>query len=298
MTNIRNKAPLGEGLIVISSLFYASYGIWTRLTSDFINGYPATALRSVIVVLILFPIAIYFRKLEKLNLKANWPTLVCLTFSSVIIWGPLYYAVTHAGIGVSLAVSYAAIVLGLFFFGWLLFKEKMTFHKVLSCVLGFVGLGLIFLPGNSSFGWLALGAAALSGLGSSFNMILSRKLTYNPTQSTILLWTTGIIANTAMIFIAHEHVPRINISLDWLYLLIFGFVSVAASWTFVVGLRRVDAGLAGILGLLEIVFGIAFGVIIFHERPGAWVYSGAAVIMLAAAVPYLHGLDLKRGRLK
>lgn len=298
MKKNKQETSLGAGLIVLSSFFYASYGIWTRLTGDFIGGYPATAIRSVLVVAILTPIAIHFKQLEKLNIKGNWRALIGLTLSSALIWGPLYYAILNAGIGVSIAVHYAAIVIGMFLFGWLLFGEKFTKNKLLSAILGFVGLGVIFIPGNAQFGLLALSAAALSGLAVSLNMILSKKLTYNPTQSTIMLWTTGIVANLFMMLIIGEKLPSLTWNITWLYLVIFAVASVIASWSFVSGLRRLDAGIAGILGLLEVIFGILFGIILFNEQPGLWVYIGAAVILLAAAVPYLKGFNLKRGHLE
>ena len=52
------------------------------------------------------------------------------------------------------------------------------------------------------------------------------------------------------------------------------------------------------MGLLEIVFGIAFGMLFFHERPGLLVFAGAACIILAAAVPYVKDYNAKKGILE
>jgi drug/metabolite transporter (DMT)-like permease len=256
-------------------------------------GYPATVLRCIIVLVILAPLVFRYHKQEPLNLRANWGALLLLTLSSVLIWGPLYYAVLHAGVGVSLAVNYAAIVMGMFLYGRLLFAEKFTLGKLTSLGLSLIGLGLIFIPGHANFGLLALGAATMSGFASSFNLILSRKLTYNPTQSTVMLWATGLLANSVMMFVVSERFPSLTWGTHWIYLLMFGVASVAASWTFVSGLRRIDAGVAGVLGLLEVIFGMLFGVLLFNEQPGIWAFAGAAVIMLAAAVPYLSTLHAR-----
>jgi hypothetical protein len=52
-----------------------------------------------------------------LRLKHNWRYLVGMVVASLFVWGPLYYAILHAGVGISLAVNYGSIVLGMFLFG-------------------------------------------------------------------------------------------------------------------------------------------------------------------------------------
>lgn len=297
MKTSKAKAPLGASLVVLSSIFYASYGIWTKLMGNFFSGYTASALRSVLVLIMLLPVAVYLKKLQKLDLKHNLSLLLALIISSAFIWGPLYYAILHAGIGISLAINYAGIVIGMFFFGWLFFSEKFTKDKLVSSLLGFIGLAMIFIPGNAQFGWLALGASALSGFATSLNMTISKKMTYNATQSTVMLWVTSVIANTIMIFIVHEKVPQFSLGTEWLYLAAFALASVIASWAFVSGLRKIDAGAAGVLGLLEIVFGVIFGVAFFHEHPTGLFILGVLVIIVASAIPYIKDYDFDRGTL-
>ena len=64
-----NKAPLGASFIILSSVFYASYGIWVKLMGNFFGGYMASALRSVLVLLFLVPLALAW-------LKSNSPLTV------------------------------------------------------------------------------------------------------------------------------------------------------------------------------------------------------------------------------
>ena len=75
-----------------------------------------------------------------------------------------------------------------------------------------------------------------------------------------------------------------------MYLVVFAVASLATSWFFIKGLKLIDAGAAGILGLLEIVFGVLFGIIFFGERIGFVVMLGMAVIV-AAATAYGGTLD-------
>jgi drug/metabolite transporter (DMT)-like permease len=296
---VKNKpiAPLGASLVVLSSLFYASYGIWTKLMGNFFEGYTASALRSVLVILILLPIALTYHKLEPLRLKQNWRYITGMVIASLFTWGPLYYAILHAGVGISLAIAYASIVMGSFFFGWILGRERFTKDKAISAVLGIIGLGLIFSPNTSSLGWVALLAALVSGLSAGANTVFSKQIRYNATQSTIVLWVASVIANFLMAFVINEHHPSIGWYVQWLYLVFFAIASVIASWSLVKGVKLIDAGAAGVLGLLEIVFGVLFGVIFFHERPDVVALVGMAVIMAAAAIPYFKDYSAKRGTL-
>lgn len=265
---------------------------------NFFDGYTASALRSVLVVLLLLPIAIGYRQLQPLNIRRNWQYIVAMIIASLFTWGPLYYAILRAGIGVSLTVAYASIVIGSFFFGWVFAGERFTVDKAISAVLGLIGLAFIFSPTTAQFGWLALLGALVSGLSSAANIVFSKKIHYNSTQSTLVLWTASVIANFAMAFILHGHFPDFGWHVEWLYLVLFAVASIIASWSLVRGVKLIDAGAAGILGLLEVVFGVLFGVVFFHERPGAAVLLGVAITIAAAAIPYFKDYNSKQGTLE
>ncbi len=283
----KSKAPVGASLVILSSIFYASYGVWTKLMGDFFDGYTAAMWRSLIVIIILAPIAIYSRQIEPIILKQNWRYILGMFIASLFTWGPLYYAILHAGIGISLAIAYASIVLGAFFFGWLFANERFTKDKAISAVLGILGLGLIFSPSVSSLGLVALLGALVGGLASSANMVFSKQIRYNATQSTLVLWTASVFANIIMAILFSEYYPPIGLQIQWLYLLFFAVASVVASWALVKGLKLIDAGAAGVLGLLEIVFGVLFGIIFFRESPDKLALLGMAIIIVAAAIPYI-----------
>lgn len=293
-----SKAPLGASLVVFSSVFYASYGIWTKLMGEFFGGYTASALRSVLTLVILVPIAVAYRQMEPVKLRQNGRYLLGMIAASFFTWGPLYYAILHAGVGISLTITYASYVISAFFFGWLFAGERFTRDKAISASLGIVGLGLIFSPSTGSLGWLALVAALVSGLSIGGTTVFSKQIKYNATQSTIALWTTSVIANVLMALVFRETVPTIGWYAEWLYLLFFAIASVIASWMLVKGLKLIDAGAAGVLGLLEIVFGVLFGVIFFDERPGMLALGGILVVIAAAAIPYIKDYNAERGTLE
>jgi len=218
--------------------------------------------------------------------------------ASSFTWGPLYYAILHAGVGISLAINYASIVIGSFIFGKLFAGERFTADKALAAGLGVFGLALIFAPSTASLGWLSLVGALVSGLSAGANTVFSKKIRYNSTQSTLMLWTCSVIANLFMAAVLREKLPAIGLHMAWVYLLFFAVASVVASWALVTGVKLIDAGAAGVLGLLEIVFGVLFGIMFFQERPHSIALIGMAVIILAAAIPYVKDYNASRGTLE
>lgn len=294
----KTKAPLGASLIVLSSAFYASYGIWVTLIGDFLGGYMASAIRAILVLMILVPLAWMGRKFEVIRWRRDWPWFLVMLLTSALVWGPLYYAILHAGVGISLGVNYAALVMGMFFFGWLLAKERFTRDKWISVILGVIGLWLVFSPSVEGVGWLALSGALISGLVGASHSVIWKRLEYGPTQIGIIVWVIVALACFPAAFMLGEALPAAGWHIEWFYLLLFAVASLLANWTFVAGIKLVEAGAAGVLGLLEVVFAIGFGVIFFSERPGAIVLTGIAAIIVAAAIPYLKDYNAKKGTLE
>ena len=91
-----------------------------------------------------------------------------------------------------------------------------------------------------------------------------------------------------MIFFVHEKVPSLASGKEWIYLLFFAMASIVASWCLIRGLKLIDAGAAGILGLSEIVFGVLFGVLFFSEHINRIELLGIIIIISAAAIPYIN----------
>lgn len=261
---------------------------------DFFGGYTASAIRSVMVLIVLVPIAFWYRKFEPIHWRRNWHYLAGLTFVSFFIWGLLYYAILHAGIGISLGVNYAMIVIGSFILGSLFANERFTKDKAISALIGMVGLVLVFGSSVGNLGWKPLIAVVVSGLASAGYNLIAKKMPYNATQSTVVIWVTSAIANGVIVLILTEAHPSIGWHAEWLYLVIFASTSIIASWTFVRGVQLIEVGVAGILGLLEIVFGVLFGVLFFKEQLGIVVLIGMAVIIMSASIPYLKELKNKQ----
>jgi drug/metabolite transporter (DMT)-like permease len=289
----RSSAALGASLVVMSSLLYGSYGVWTKLMGGYFGMYNQALIRCSLVVVCLLPFALWRKQLKHVHWRRDLKWLALSFMSSGLVSGPLYYATLHIGVGLTSAVLYAGLVLSMFFFGWLFSRERYTRSKFASTLLGFAGLALLFSPSVRQFGVLGVTAALLGGAASGLNQVVSQKMPYSALQSVILAWSGGILANVVMMLLFRESLPPLHWNTHWLFLLVFVVVSMGSSWSVIAGMKRIDAGAAGILGLLEIIWGVLLGVVFFGERPTGVMFAGMAAIVSAAAIPYFQHFRLK-----
>jgi len=246
-------------------------------------------IRALIVIAILLPIALYTRVWQSIRWRRDKWLLSGFVLVNSFIGPSQYYATTRIGIGLTLLTLYSGYLLAMFVLGWRFNGERYSADKRAATVLAGVGLVLTF---GSSLGHAApfpFFAALIAGIFIGAQMLTVQKLRYNAAQTNILAWATGMVGTVPLAFLLHEHAPSLQARAQWGYLLAFVAVCIASSWLCMHGVKLVEAGAAGILGLLEIVWGMLFGILFFHERPAGLVYLGAACIIAAAAIPYLKG---------
>lgn len=282
--------PIGASLVVLSSLFYASYGAWTVLLGDSLDGYSVTVLRGLMLFPILLLIAYFRKSLSRINWRRDWKWCAIITISSLFQWGPLYYATLQIGVSLAIGIGYMALVLGAFLFGLLFANERFTREKVVATLFGITGIAMVFGFSFEQFGSvLGYLAALVAGLASGCIMVMFKKLPYSADQVSAMVWVAGLAANIPMMFlVGGGAVAVLSLGIEWIWVALFALASLLATWTVVRGVQLIDAGTAGILGLLEIVFGILIGVIFFNEHLSAPTLAGMALIIVAAAVPYFQ----------
>lgn len=69
--------------------------------------------------------------------------------------------------------------------------------------------------------------------------------------------------------------------------MLYSIVNAVAFWLVIVGFRYVDASVGSLIGLMEVVFAVIFGAVIFHEVLNTSIYIGGILILVAAMLPDL-----------
>lgn len=279
----------GSLYIIASAFFFGTYGVWSKMMAgvfdDFFQGWT----RSAIILAILLPIGIVsksFRRIKRNDLK--W--YVLFAFPGSLVIPMFYYGFTHLTIGTATLTFYAALTITSYLLGFGFFHEKVTWSKMLSLLLGIGGLYVIYAQSifiNPSLA-LPLAMTLLAGLCGGIEVVFTKKLsdTYSPIQLTFFLFAVSFVFCLGIyLAINNFHIIIPTEPVAWIGTIMHALASTAAFFLVVLGYKYVEPSVGGIVGLLEIPFGIVFGILLFQERIIPAIVIGGILIILAAALP-------------
>jgi drug/metabolite transporter (DMT)-like permease len=286
----------GTILIILSALMFGSYGVWSKLIGTELGLFYPGWTRSLLISIVLLPVLLYRKEIVRIDRK-DWGWLtVFLTFTS-LTQAPLFYAFNHMDIGSATLLFFVSMLLTMYMVGFLFLGERVTKVKVSSFLIAIIGLYFTFSFSVTAFAVIAACMAILNGIASGGEISFSKKLPskYSVLYVTWLSWIIIAITNGAISIAIDEAQPLPMLSLTWLYQLGFATAGVLGFWLVIEGLRFVEASIGGLLGLIEIVFSLLLGIIIFHEALSGQIIFGAILILVAAALPHMVELQ-KQGK--
>ena len=286
--NALPKSFTGYIMIFISAIGFGSYGVWSKFIGEDFGIFYQGWVRSALVLLFLIPIA-YFTKSFKPVKKTDLKWILIPVLFGVATQAPLYYAFINMDIGTATLIFYSMYVITSYVVGKIFLKEKITIPKIISLFLAFLGLFLIFGISLSIFSFLALLMAGFNGIASGGEVATTKKTTekFSSLQIGIYVWAGILITHLplSLLFGEKQIVPELN--LVWLSMCAFALAGLISFWLVIEGYKYVDASIGGLIGLFEIIAGIGFGFIIFHEELTLLTYLGGGIIILSAMLPDL-----------
>lgn len=268
--------------------------MWAKLIGGDMGVFFQGWSRGLIIALALFPY-LYFKKLIVPIKREDWKWLATFLVFTSLTQAPLFYAYTHMDIGSATLLFFVSMLLTMYTVGVFFLSEKMSWAKVASFVLACVGMYFIFSFSLVAFSLLAALMAMLNGVASGGEISFSKKLSgsYSTLYITWLSWVIIVITNAPVSILLGETQLLPSFDLVWLWQLGYTAASMFAFWLIIEGLKHVEAGIGGLLGLLEIIFSVIFGLIIFHEHLTWQIVAGAALILIAAALPHVQEVRSK-----
>jgi len=284
----------GVALIFLSALMFGSYGVWSRLIGDSFGNFYQGWTRALIIVVLLLPLLLYQKKIISIK-RADWGWLSVFLIFTSLTQAPIFYAFNHMDIGTASLLFFGSMLLTMYLVGFLFLGEKVTKLKAFAFLIAIAGLFFTFSFSLLTFAILAGGAAVVNGIASGGEVSFSKKLSgaYSPLYIVWLSWLIIIITNGIISVVLGEvqHLPSLDIV--WLWQAGYTVASLFAFWAVIAGLKYIEASIGGLIGLLEVVFSILFGILIFQEILTTKIIVGAAFILFAAALPHIADLRSK-----
>ena len=240
----------------------------------------------VLISAILLPIGFAtksFIRVKKRDIK--WFAIV--TLSGAATFAPYFYAFNHLAIGTATLLFYAALTITIYIVGKLFLKEKMTLVKLASLIIALVGLSLIF---TISFGQgllIPALAAIFAGSAGGCEVAFTKKISgsYSSVQITTILFLVSLVLHLPLSLLLGETQVIPNFTQPWFAQIGYALVQVGAFFFVVIGYNHLEASIAAILGLGEILVAVAIGILLFGEALTGSVILGGLLIIIAGILP-------------
>lgn len=274
---------------------FGSYGVWSRLIGSSLGPLFQGWTRGLVLSVILIPLLAYRKEIIPIE-KKDWKWLIVFLVFTSATQAPIFYAFNHMDIGSASLLFFVTMLLTMYVVGLVFLKEKLTSAKLASLMLASIGLYSIFSFSIQKFTLLAASMAVLNGIASGGEVAFSKKLSgdYSPLYLSLISWLIIIPTNGLLSVVIGEKQVLPTFTLFWFWQLCYILVSFFAFWFVMYGLKYVEASIGGLIGLMEVVFSILFGIVIFGENLTTKIIIGAFLILGAASFPHISILLKKQ----
>jgi drug/metabolite transporter (DMT)-like permease len=275
-------------------------GVWIRMMDGSFGTWQQVYLRilgAAIIAMVVFRKSVNWTFMRQVKM-GEWGVYVLRSiFAYVIGVGFVTIAVLNADLA---TVSFISSLPVLGVFAWVMFREK-----VVPATLPFIGLsivGLALLTGIGIGGFeLGLGvvAAIISLVGFDIGYMMSRyhPKEYTNSQNTTLMllvgWVPLVVVSSAL---GERVVPEHVTPIAWFGLLMGSIMNVATLLLLNYTVNRLKGYVVGNLLLLEGVFALITGLVLYGEVPTAVSLVGAGLIIGSALA--ISFIDSRRDKVE
>jgi drug/metabolite transporter (DMT)-like permease len=291
LTSTSAQTLIGSLLVLAAAISWSTAGLFTRLVS---TDVPTTLFwRSIsggLCVLIIYAIWNKTKTLSDLVRisRGEWVIAVLSALGMICFISAFFYTTIANVTFLYGAMPLVTLVLSAIFLG-----ERLTIIAALCCVLAVVGVGVIVWGEQDFSNWTGF----LLAFGMTFFMsALTIAAKFYPTAD--MMKATYLSAFLAAILMLPFSGFSNTAGSDYAWLLLYGIVNVGLGFgVYLLGVGRVPALMAALIGLVEIPLAPIWGWLLFNEPVGTKAKIGGAVVLTAAAV-YLIARSFPRSSAK
>jgi drug/metabolite transporter (DMT)-like permease len=285
----------GTNYITISAFFFASYGIWSRLMHDTFSPFNQAWSRGLFLLIISLIIGFITHQFSRIQRK-DIPWFLLIALCGGLNQAPYYFGFEYLPIGTATLFFYVSLVVGGYIIAKLVMKENITPLKLISLILAIIGMGILYRFSLTPQQIVPATFTILAGLMGAVAAVLPKKITttYSELQILTLILASMFLFNFTFARVLDQPLPHLELSIPWLAWLGYAIALLIANLTVIAGFKYLDATIGSILGTLEIIFAIIFGIVLFGETLTPSTIIGSLIILTAILFPYLKPLKLMR----
>ena len=259
--------------MLLAGLFFSFMVAMIKLLGSRIPSFEIVFFRSIVQLTLL---AVVFWRIGFSSLQTSRPLLQALrALIAVLLINCNFYAFTKLPIADVTAIGFSRnLFLALLAVPFL--AEKISTHRILATIIGFIGIIIIIRPGQTAFQGAALIALVGAGLGATM-MIMIRKLTVTDSNVVIMAFSSLAIAlvtsiPTFLLWITPT-------SYELILLILMSFIGVSGQWCLFQAFRVGEVTAVAPAGYMRLIFAIILGYYFFAEIPDSMSIVGTIIIV-------------------
>jgi drug/metabolite transporter (DMT)-like permease len=281
-----NNTFKGSSFILMSSVAYGLYGVWSRLIGDSFGPFAQNWVRNlgltIVYLIIVLALPKNWKRVQKKDIK--WFLLWTIGGSGSTIL--TFIAFNNLPLSTTYLLTFASMILSGIVIGRIFYNEKFTVIKFGSVCLSLIGLSIIYSFSIESSKIIYAVIAIISGALSGFWNVFSKKISGDYSNSQMLLIDSICSVIVALIgsLILRDAIPVFELNSTWFVILAFVITGFIASNALVHGFRFVEAQVGSLLVPTEVIFASIFGYFIFGESLTISLLIGGLCILTASAI--------------
>jgi drug/metabolite transporter (DMT)-like permease len=165
-------------------------------------------------------------------------------------------------------------------FSFLMLNEKLNKYKILSVLIGLVGVLITVRPDIESIN-LGIVAAAISAVVFALTNIYTRRLTSTESTLTILFFLTTIQLVFGLVASLIDGKLDLPTTENIAWIVVIGFAGLGAHFCITTALSLAEPTVVAPIDLLRLPIVVLIGVVFYSEPGDIFIYIGAGLIIFA-----------------
>lgn len=264
-------------LMILSGVCFVAMHSAAKYLADEVHIFEIVFLRCALVVVILSPFLFKEGKKSLFTKQPKNQIYRIVTNSIAILL--FFYGLSISPLSLATVLNFTAPIFTVIF-AVIFLKEKLTTHRLISLLLGFIGVMCVLRPDLS----LNLGGllVLLSSLVWASSLIFIKKLTKTDSAVTISLYA-GVGMMPATFAAAYPYLEKINF-VQFLFILFIAVSGTTAQTLLNSALKRGDLSFLLPLDFLRLIWSVLLGIALFGESTSVFLWLGGLFILGATTL--------------
>ena len=264
-------------LMILSGVCFVAMHSAAKYLADEVHIFEIVFLRCALVVVILSPF-LFKEGAKSLFTKQPKNQIYRIVTNSIAIL-LFFYGLSISPLSLATVLNFTAPIFTVIF-AVIFLKEKLTTHRLISLLLGFIGVMCVLRPDLS----LNLGGllVLLSSLVWASSLIFIKTLTKTDSAVTISLYA-GVGMMPATFVAAYPYLEKINF-VQFLFILFIAVSGTTAQTLLNSALKRGDLSFLLPLDFLRLIWSVLLGIALFGESTSVFLWLGGLFILGATTL--------------